>query len=410
MTRHKSHRPAAYLLVILALGFSLSSNHARAQPSSRTFAETGKTVQGRFLDYWNTHGALPQQGFPISNEMQEQSDTDGKTYTVQYFERAVFEKHPENKAPNDVLLSLLGNFLYKQKYPSGAPNQHVSTSSPHLFTETGHSVGGKFLQYWQTNGGLAQQGYPISDEFQEKSDLDSKTYTVQYFERAVFELHPENAPPYDVLLSQLGTFRYRAKYAEAQPAPIIPTPVAGCTSNLAPGAWQGPFDWQFRLTSDSGLTGDGSLKADLTLDVACDGTFTGKAVTTQYSAQGMAAGVRVLTCTTPEKPVADFSGRVVPMPDGLHLVIPGGTWQAGIVTCTSPIGAPQTQQLAGQPIGPADIKVDTVSDGKITGSQWLSDPALAAIQEKVHTILPNAQVTITTTGHWELLYHPINTP
>ena len=26
------------------------------------------------------------------------------------------------------------------------------------------------------------------------------------------------------------------------------------------------------------------------------------------------------------------------------------------------------------------------------------------------TILPNAQVTITTAGHWGLLYHPINTP
>ncbi len=29
--------------------------------------------------------------------------------------------------------------------------------------------------------------------------------------RAVFERHPENAPPYDVLLAQLGTFRYQEK-------------------------------------------------------------------------------------------------------------------------------------------------------------------------------------------------------
>ena len=72
-------------------------------------------------------------------------------------------------------------------------------------------MGGKFLDYWEQHGGLAQQGYPISDEFQEKSDLDGKTYTVQYFERAVFELHPENQAPYDVLLSQLGTSEYKAK-------------------------------------------------------------------------------------------------------------------------------------------------------------------------------------------------------
>jgi hypothetical protein len=60
---------------------------------------------------------------------------------------------------------------------------------------------------------LAQQGYPISDEFTEISDLNGQPYTVQYFERAVFEYHPENAgTAYDVLLSQLGTFRYKEKY------------------------------------------------------------------------------------------------------------------------------------------------------------------------------------------------------
>ncbi len=69
-----------------------------------------------------------------------------------------------------------------------------------------------FLEYWDENGGLAQQGFPISDEMTEVSDLDGKTYTVQYFERAVFELHPENPAPHDVRLSPLGTFRYQQKY------------------------------------------------------------------------------------------------------------------------------------------------------------------------------------------------------
>jgi polysaccharide biosynthesis protein PslG len=129
----------------------------------------------------------------------------------------VFEYHPENPAPNDVLLSLLGNFLYKQKYPDGAPGQKVSTTNPYKFPQTGKTIGGKFREYWEKNGGLAQQGYPISDEFQERSDLDGKTYTVQYFERAVFELHPENKPPYDVLLSQLGKFRYDKVFKLAAP-------------------------------------------------------------------------------------------------------------------------------------------------------------------------------------------------
>ena len=45
-----------------------------------------------------------------------------------------------------------------------------------------------------------------------------------------------------------------------------------------------------------------------------------------------------------------------------------------------------------------------------TGSQWLSDPALNVIRDRVHAILPNAKIDITTTGHWELDYQPGNTP
>ncbi len=207
---------SALMLVILTLGTSSQSPSAAApleQTTSYTFAQTGHTVGGKFLAYWNNNGGLAQQGYPISDQMQEVSPTDGKTYTVQYFERAVFELHPENQPPNDVLLSLLGVFQYQQKYPSGAASQTANSSAGSvLFTQTNHRVGGVFLDYWNNHGGLAQQGYPISGEFQEKSELNGQTYTVQYFQRAVFEMHPENQPPYNVLLSQLGTFRYKVKY------------------------------------------------------------------------------------------------------------------------------------------------------------------------------------------------------
>lgn len=85
-------------------------------PDSLTFAPTGKTVRGAFLAYWDAHGGLPIFGYPISNEMTEQSATDGKPYTVQYFERAVFELHPENQPPYDVLLTRLGSLRYDTLY------------------------------------------------------------------------------------------------------------------------------------------------------------------------------------------------------------------------------------------------------------------------------------------------------
>ncbi|MEO8288499.1 MAG: hypothetical protein ABI670_18910 [Chloroflexota bacterium] len=92
------------------------------------------------------------------------------------------------------------------------------------FPETGFSVCGKFKDYWQQHGGLAQQGFPISGEFIETSALNGRPYTVQYFERAVFELHPENQPPNDVLLSQLGTYLGKANYVPGFPSTPGATP------------------------------------------------------------------------------------------------------------------------------------------------------------------------------------------
>src|SRR5437016_5202949 len=89
------------------------------QANCHTFPETRMTVCGRFLQYWTEHGGLAQQGYPISPEFTEVSDVNGRSYTVQYFERSVFEWHPENPAPNNVLLSLLGVSRYRQTYPAG---------------------------------------------------------------------------------------------------------------------------------------------------------------------------------------------------------------------------------------------------------------------------------------------------
>ena len=48
-------------------------------------------------------------GRPLSEEFPEVNPTDGKIYTVQYFERNRFEYHPEFAGtPNEVLLGLLG--------------------------------------------------------------------------------------------------------------------------------------------------------------------------------------------------------------------------------------------------------------------------------------------------------------
>lgn len=182
----------------------------------RFFPETGKTVPGVFMQYWNTRGGLPIYGYPISDALQEVSPTDGKTYLVQYFERNRFEYHPENAGtPFEVLLGLLGKQVTagrENEPPFRSIPAFPSTAAKTFFAETGHSLGNTpaFKSYWEKNGGLAQFGFPISEEFQEVNAEDGKTYIVQYFERARFEYHPEFAgTSAEVLLGLLGKQVYK---------------------------------------------------------------------------------------------------------------------------------------------------------------------------------------------------------
>ncbi|MGA7732725.1 MAG: endo-1,3-alpha-glucanase family glycosylhydrolase [Chloroflexia bacterium] len=174
------------------------------------FPETQLAICKAMEDYWRSYGGLQQFGYPISTPVNEKSALDSKSYLVQYFERAVFELHLENKPPYDVMLSQLGTLQYRKTYPGGAPNQRQNHEAGKLFPETGKWVGGAFLQRWEKNGGVFVNGYPITDEFEEKLS-DGKTYTVQYFERARFEFHPENAAPYNVLLGALGRLAWEGQ-------------------------------------------------------------------------------------------------------------------------------------------------------------------------------------------------------
>ena len=73
---------SALLLMLVGTTALTGASSVRAQGNCQTFKETGKSVCDKFLTYWNEHGGLRQQGYPISGEFQEVSDVDGKTYTL----------------------------------------------------------------------------------------------------------------------------------------------------------------------------------------------------------------------------------------------------------------------------------------------------------------------------------------
>ena len=196
------HRLTAVLAVVVLSLSSFAPGAAAAQPvEPLCFTETGQCIDPIFRFYWEANGGLAIYGFPLNAAGPQQLDQ--RQYTVQYFERARFEYHPENDAPFNILLGQFGRTLYPVD-----PNSPLATAVQPLpnatyFALTGHNLGGRFRAYWEANGGLAQFGVPLSEEIRERLE-DGREYTVQYFERARFELHPENQAPYDVLLGQFG--------------------------------------------------------------------------------------------------------------------------------------------------------------------------------------------------------------
>jgi hypothetical protein len=184
-------------------------NRAAPLPGATFFNETGHNLGGRFRAYWEKYGGLAINGFPISEEFNE----NGRV--VQYFERVRYEYHPENAGTRyEVLLGLLGRTLTagrENEPPFQRINPFPNSADRVYFNETGHSLAYGFKNYWNTYGGLAQFGFPITEEFTERNPTDGKTYTVQYFERARFEYHPEfRGTRYEVLLGQLGWQLLRA--------------------------------------------------------------------------------------------------------------------------------------------------------------------------------------------------------
>jgi hypothetical protein len=89
-------------------------------------------------------------------------------------------------------------------------------------------VEGRFEEFWHENGGLAVFGYPLSAQQHAASTDTGQILLMQPFERNRFELHPENARPYDVLLGRLGEDRLRQLNREWRMEPQAAGPQRDC--------------------------------------------------------------------------------------------------------------------------------------------------------------------------------------
>lgn len=139
--------------------------------------------------YWKSHGGEDMFGLPLETARRTEHGL------VQTFTRARLELD-EDRADTPFLVqpAPLGTQSAAARSYGGDDAAFAPVApdaAPVFFPETGHSLREAFLTYWQRQSGLADIGYPLSEEF-EATTVDGRRRIVQYFERTILAYYPED--------------------------------------------------------------------------------------------------------------------------------------------------------------------------------------------------------------------------
>jgi lipoprotein-anchoring transpeptidase ErfK/SrfK len=187
------------LLALIAFPATSLAQSDWAPPRTVFIPETGHTIDGVFLDQWRAGGGANAYGYPITAELTEND------HIVQYYEYARFEYVPED--PNGIVVHLgnIGEELKPVTVFRTTPNLTGSSSGSLSYLahetrawiplsdaeagqadtdtrvyvpETRHTVQHGFKDFWESTGGAAYLGNPITEEYQ-----GPKGVRYQVFER-----------------------------------------------------------------------------------------------------------------------------------------------------------------------------------------------------------------------------------
>jgi poly-gamma-glutamate synthesis protein (capsule biosynthesis protein) len=176
-------------------------------PSLALPGDPEQRIGGDFAQLYATLGgtaprpladALAVYGAPIGPVVQELAGDCQTITSVLYTERQRLELHPDLDWPYRVSGSQIGALLFQRKY-GREPQRRTNLEGDAIADE-------RFKAFFYAYGGLPAFGYPVSPALDEGAAGQPKT--VQYFERARFELAPNaqaSASPLEqVRLGALG--------------------------------------------------------------------------------------------------------------------------------------------------------------------------------------------------------------
>ena len=186
-----------------------------AAPSPALCFGNQACIGGRLFDTWQQLGGKSADqpglaGLPLGNA-QVSNNT-----LVQRFERYMMVFQPGKQPPADIQFANLGVDNYRKYHGGKDAPPAKAIEGCIFFPETNHNVCEDFYKLWIEKGpqlgikGDARQvaislfGLPISeDEFD--VPINGEKLSVQWFERARFEFHPNNPPETRYIPAKIGT-------------------------------------------------------------------------------------------------------------------------------------------------------------------------------------------------------------
>ena len=241
----------AIVLTLIASPLSASAQQVSsttsttwAAPRTVYIPQTGQTIDGVFLDYWRNNSGIANFGYPVTPEFQMANG-----HTAQYFTYARFEYWPDAADGNVVKLGNIGeemrplnlqrnstastsatttnqamaalNRAWAPLNSTDAKAAKKKNSDSFIYvSDTRHTVSNGFKTWWDTTGGDAFLGNPLTQEYQ----LNDGTY--QVFERGQLGWNKTNG----VWLVPLGTLL--AKQYSISTAPVAQGTVPTYTEDL----------------------------------------------------------------------------------------------------------------------------------------------------------------------------------
>jgi hypothetical protein len=161
-------------------------------------SRTGHTIRGAMLDYWRANGAKAVYGDPITEPFASKNG-----YYSQAFESGIFQYRPEFQytadpivrlmpVSGDVLSHRVGNmrrdgrraygggdnrsFAWRWVDPNGSAAQKALNSGGEYVGDTGHTIVGDMLDWYNSHEGPYYLGNPLTQQLHERG------MTVQFFE------------------------------------------------------------------------------------------------------------------------------------------------------------------------------------------------------------------------------------